>query len=111
MKHSDIQILKKMIRECEESIEFSTSVGEEIFLSNSLYQKAVAMSLINVGEYANALSREIWTDISDIEWRKIVDLRNFVAHGYGEVDMELIWSFCQKNVPMLLAKLRAILSS
>jgi len=39
------------------------------------------MSLLNIGEHANALTREIWAEHPDIQWRKIVDLRNIVAHG------------------------------
>ncbi len=63
------------------------------------------MSLLNIGEHANALTRELRTEYKDIQWRKIVDLRNIVAHGYGELRMELVWNLSQKEVPALMEQL------
>ena len=83
-------------------IRYSDEIGEERFLENDLYQKAMAMSLFNIGEHANALTRELWTEYKDIQWRKIVDLRNIVAHGYGELRMELVWNLSQKEAPALM---------
>lgn len=60
------------------------------------------MSLLNIGEHANALTRELWTNHPKIQWRKIVDLRNIVAHGYGELRMELVWNLSQNEVPILI---------
>lgn len=50
------------------------------------------MSILIIGEHANSLNREMWVKYSRIEWRKIVDLRNIITHGYGEVKMELVWN-------------------
>jgi len=108
MKHRDIQLVKKIIHECDEILKFAAESGKTAFLTNVLYQKAIAMSLLNVGEYANAVSKELWEEYPDIKWRKIVDLRNLVAHGYGELDMELIWSLCEKNIPELLSKMQSV---
>ena len=109
MKHRDIQLLKKIISECKDIIRYVNEIGESGFLKNDIYQKATAMSLLNIGEHANALSRELWTEHSNIQWRKIVDLRNIVAHGYGELKMELVWNLSQKEVPALMKQLEDLL--
>ncbi len=109
MKHRDIQLLKKVISECKDIIRYVNEIGESGFLKNDIYQKATAMSLLNIGEHANALSRELWTEYSNIQWRKIVDLRNIVAHGYGELKMELVWNLSQKEVPELMKQLEDLL--
>ena len=67
------------------------------------------MSLLNIGEHTNALTKELWTEYKDIQWRKIVDLRNIVAHGYGELRMELVWNLSQKEVPVLIRQLEDLL--
>ena len=74
-----------------------------------VYQKATSMSLLNIGEHTNALSRKLWSDHKNIQWRKIVDLRNIIAHGYGELRMELVWNLSIKEIPELLKQLEAIL--
>lgn len=109
MKHRDIQLLKKIISECEDIIRYTNEVGQKKFLKNDVYQKATAMSLLNIGEHANALSKELWTTHRNIQWRKIVDLRNIVAHGYGELKMELVWNLSQREVPELITQLRSLL--
>lgn len=109
MKHRDNQLLKKIISECNDIIRYTNEVGEKGFLENDVYQKAIAMSLLNIGEHANALTKELWENYKDIQWRKIVDLRNIVAHGYGELRMELIWNLSQREVPALMEQLEDLL--
>lgn len=102
MRYRDVQLLKKIISECKDIIRYTNEIGEKAFLENDIYQKATAMSLLNIGEHANALTRDLWTECRDIQWRKIVDLRNIVAHGYGELRMELVWNLSQREVPVLI---------
>jgi len=109
MEHRDIQLLKKILSECKDIIRYTNEIGEKGFLENDVYQKATAMSLLNIGEHANALTRELWMEYKDIQWRKIVDLRNIVAHGYGELRMELVWNLSQKEVPALVEQLENLL--
>lgn len=109
MNHKDIQLLKKIISECNDIIRYISEVGEKGFLENDVYQKATAMSLLNIGEHANALTRELWMEYKYIPWRKIVDLRSIVAHGYGELRMELVWNLSQAEVPELIKQLEELL--
>ena len=102
MKHKDIQLIKKIISECKDIIRYTDEIDEKTFLENDIYQKATAMSLLNIGEHTNSLTREVWDKYQEIQWRKIVGLRNIVAHGYGELKMELVWNLTQKEVPLLL---------
>lgn len=109
MKHRDVQLIKKIISECKDIIRYTNEIGKEAFLENDIYQKATAMSLLNIGEHGNVLTRELWMEYQDIPWRKIVDLRNIVAHGYGELKMELVWNLAKREVPQLLMQLKDIL--
>jgi len=93
MKHRDIQLLKKIISECKDIIRYTNEIGKKGFLENDIYQKATAMSLLNIGEHANSLTRELWLEFEDVQWRKIVDLRNLVVHGYCYLSLNLTLQF------------------
>ena len=67
MKHRDVQLLKKIISECKDIIRYANEIGESEFLENDVYQKAIAMSLLNIGEHANAVTRELWAEYKDIQ--------------------------------------------
>ncbi len=109
MRPRDAQLLRKIISECNDIVRYTGQVGKQEFLENDVYQKATAMSLLNIGEHANALERDLWTEHADVQWRKIVDLRNIVAHGYGELRMELVWNLSQNEVPALIKQLENVL--
>lgn len=89
MTHRDIQLLKKIVSECDDIVRYSNDISRDEFMENDVYQKAMAMSLLNIGEHANVLTKEVWLIDEAIQWRKIVDLRNIVAHGYGELKSEV----------------------
>ncbi len=49
------------------------------------------MRLMALGEEIAHLSPKFSENHPDLHWYKIVGLRNRIAHGYFEVDPELIW--------------------
>jgi uncharacterized protein with HEPN domain len=42
----------------------------------------------------------------DIEWRRVVGLRNVLIHGYRDVDVETVWWVVDSAVPQLLAAIQ-----
>ena len=54
-----------------------------------------------IGEAANNLSKMLKLRHNDVPWRKIIDMRNLLIHGYFEVDMEEVWGICEKDIPVL----------
>ena len=45
--------------------------------------------------------------ISDI--RAVIGFRNILAHGYSDVDHELVWSIVHDHLPILLREVDQIL--
>ena len=56
-----------------------------------------------MGEAARRLSEEFRAGHSDIPWRRIIGLRNILAHRYDEVDDVELWGLIDKEVPDLIA--------
>src|SRR5438309_954056 len=52
---------------------------------------AVVRNVEVIGEAANNLTRDFRSSNLQIEWRKIVDTRNRIIHGYASVDLAIIW--------------------
>jgi uncharacterized protein with HEPN domain len=42
--------------------------------------------------------------------RKIVDLRNYIIHGYDAIDDETIWGIVTKHIPQLEAEISELLN-
>ena len=61
------------------------------FLGDEKTQDAVLMRLLALGEEIGHLSDEFKNQHPKLHWYNVIGLRNRIAHGYFEVDPELIW--------------------
>ena len=77
---------------------------------NFVQRDACCFYLLQIGELARTLSDSFKDAHDDIPWKQIRGLRNMVAHNYGHVDFEIIWSIVQDDIPVLFEKLHAILN-
>ena len=67
---------------------------------NKLLRRGVERELEIIGEAINRIL-EIDPDIEISEARRIVDLRNWVIHGYDKVDDTIIWGIISRDLPQL----------
>lgn len=72
---------------------------------------AIERQLEIIGEAANHLSDDLKTTRPEIEWRKIVAFRNFVAHEYVGIDLELVWDIVINKIPPLHSTISDMLST
>lgn len=99
----DINIIKKIIKYCEEIFETQKYFGNEynLFRNNFIYKNAISMSILQIGELAGHLSEGFKTHHSEIPWRNIKGIRNFMAHEYGNLDTGLVWDTVIEDIPRL----------
>ena len=67
------------------------------------------MNIIVIGEMASKLSAEFIKNYNAIPWKKIIGLRNIIAHHYFGVSIETIWEITATDIPELLKYLKEIL--
>jgi len=72
------------------------------FESNEEKVDAVLLNLEQIGETAKKLSKELKNNIPNIEWNKIIGLRNLISHEYEGVNLIIIYNIANKNIPELL---------
>jgi len=68
------------------------------------------MSLLQIGELSHHLTSEFIKTHADIPWKNIIGLRNVVVHGYGQLDMETVWTTIIADIPDLYQKCKMIVS-
>lgn len=57
-----------------------------------------------LSDAASHLSQALKARYPDLNWRKVSDFRNFLAHGYtGAVDLGLVWQAILEDLPELQA--------
>jgi uncharacterized protein with HEPN domain len=73
------------------------SMDYTLFANDQKTQDAVIRNLEIIGEAARVLPESIKLQASDIEWRKIIALRNLLLHAYFGVSLPIVWDVvCNK---------------
>jgi uncharacterized protein with HEPN domain len=89
-KHDDSFYLEG-IKEHLDAIKSYLPDSKKAFMANQQVQDAILMRLLALGEEIAHLSPEFSERCPDLHWYKIVGLRNRIAHGYFEIDKDVIW--------------------
>lgn len=78
------------------------------YLNNKLLRRGIERELEIIGEAASRILK-LDADIKIDNARKIVDLRNWVIHGYDKIDDVIIWGIISKQLPLLKIQVDGLL--
>jgi uncharacterized protein with HEPN domain len=85
----------------------------ELISENGITDKKTYYSVIYliqiIGEAANKLSEEIKEKYSNISWREIISMRNFIAHEYDKIDLNIVSDTVKYDIPVLKQQIETIL--
>jgi uncharacterized protein with HEPN domain len=81
----------------------------ESFLADPTLQRAFVRSLEVIGEASKKLPQHIRALQSDVEWRKMMGMRDRLIHDYFGVDYMIVWDVAVNKLPDLQIKLIALL--
>ena len=87
---------------------FVSGFSREEFLTDKRTQKAVVMSLVIIGEAAAKLMDrhpQFVASQADLPWRSLRGMRNRIAHGYYDINLDVVWDTVQTALPDLLVRL------
>jgi uncharacterized protein with HEPN domain len=99
------------IWESIEKIErYTKGMTRDNFQSDEKTADAVVRNLEIIGEAAGRLPKDFTDRYSEIEWVKIIGLRNRIVHEYFGVDLQIIWQILKKDLPAFKASLKKIRS-
>jgi uncharacterized protein with HEPN domain len=97
------------IWEAIEKVErYVAGLDHDTFIRDDKTIDSVVRNLEIIGEAANRLPEDFRTQHPEIEWRKIVGLRNRIVHDYFNIDVEIVWEIIQKDLLNLKSKLSII---
>jgi len=87
---------------CKKVIRYTSGLSFDEFLRDEKTFDAVLRNLEIIGEAVKHIPVEIRERSPDISWREIAGMRNFIAHVYFALDLEVLWNIIQVEVPTLL---------
>jgi len=79
--------------------------GRERFESDEVYPLAAEALIHRIGEATARLSDQLKGRQSDMPWREIRGMRNLVAHDYGRIDRQILWTTLERDLPTIAERL------
>ncbi len=89
-------------------------ISKEDFLADKRTQQAVILNIVVIGEAATKLLADhsaFLVQHPDVPWRNMKGMRNRIAHGYFDIDLDVVWETVRTALPELLARITAIRAS
>lgn len=90
---------------------FVEGMSKAGFLEDKRTQQAVIMSLIIIGEAATKVMDgyvEFTRAHPEVPWRSMRGMRNRIAHGYFDINLDVVWATVQAALPELLMQLPTV---
>ncbi|WP_341305484.1 DUF86 domain-containing protein [Pseudomonas sp. TMP25] len=97
--------LEHMQQAAADACSFVEGLDKDDFIADKRTQQAVIMSLIIMGEAATKVMdgyAEFTERHSDVPWRSMRGMRNRIAHGYFDINLDVVWDTVQTALPELL---------
>lgn len=106
-----IDYLDHMQQAAADACAFVQGLTPEGFRADRRTQQAVIMSLIILGEAATKVMdgyAGFAQAHAQVPWRSMRGMRNRIAHGYFDINLDVVWNTVQTALPDLLLQLPAV---
>ena len=106
-----VEYLNQMSKAATQAVQYVEGFQKPDFLKDTRTQQAVIMNLIIVGELATKLLKDHAAFLAkhpQVPWNSMKGMRNRIAHGYFEINLDIDWETISKALPDLLQQLPAV---
>ncbi|MFZ3065490.1 MAG: DUF86 domain-containing protein [Nitrospirota bacterium] len=83
----------------------------ENIIKDEMRIDAIVRNFEVIGEASRNIPQEIKDKYPTVEWRKISDFRNILAHEYFGIDYDIMWDIIQSKLPTLQDNIKTILNA
>jgi len=89
--------------------EYVKDMDYKAFEADTKTQHAVIHNLEVIGEAARSMPDEVKDNAAEIEWDKIIALRNILIHEYFGVNLKIVWDVVHNKLDALESDCRKLL--
>ena len=83
--------------------------GKADFEHDELLQGWFVRNLQIIGEAARGLPDDVRALAPDIEWPRIIGMRNVLVHGYFDIDTNIVWDAASRDALALKPRIESLL--
>jgi len=109
-KTSDKARLQHILDAIYEIENYTRNVTIDEFSKSSEKKFASVKQLEIIGEAASKITGDTKTDNPELEWPKIIALRNLLVHEYYIIDASIVWNIIMEDLPDLKKQIISLIN-
>lgn len=106
-----LQVLILHIRDVAMELnEFTRTHKVDDLRRDVMVERGFVMSVMIIGELAGRIVEghpDVVADMPEVPWARIRGLRNRIAHGYFDLDLDTVWDVVVNSIPEFAGRLAA----
>jgi len=99
-----------MLDAAQKIVDYSSGKSLDEIQADELLSLALIRLLEVFGEAARCTSEALQKRHPEVPWAEIIGTRAWVAHGYMDIDMRIVYSVLVNDLPPLIARLPTIIA-
>jgi len=104
-RHDDLIRVRHMLDAVDDALRFSSGRSRAELDNDRQFALALLKCIEIVGEAAARSGEETRSKAPGVPWTDITGMRNRLVHVYFDIDLDLVWSTVQRDLPALRAEL------
>ncbi|MGB8217280.1 MAG: DUF86 domain-containing protein [Candidatus Methanoperedens sp.] len=86
----------------------SENLESEDLMKNEVLKRAFPRSIEIIGEAAKNISDPLKEKYPDIEWKKIVGMRDKLIHAYFGISWDIVWDVVKNKLPEMEKSIKSL---
>ena len=106
--------LEHIEQACKEALDFVGRQSFDDFKSDRRTQLAVMMNFVVIGEASVRVMAAYAAFVeahAEIPWQQMRGMRNRMAHGYFDINFDIVWATLHDAIPPLLVQIQELRKS
>jgi uncharacterized protein with HEPN domain len=97
-ERSNKELLLDIYESIEKILKYTNNISFDEFSLDDKTIDAVVRNFQIIGEAANRIQKKFRENHQEVEWRRIIGLRNRIVHEYFGINIEVIWTIIKTKL-------------
>ncbi len=98
-----------MLEACSRTANFVENRSRKDLETDEMLRLALQYLVLTLGEAAKHIPQEVQAMAPDIPWRAVAASRDRMAHGYFDINLDMLWTMASVDIPALQKGLNKLL--
>jgi uncharacterized protein with HEPN domain len=111
MLRDSLDFLRDIEESCIRIADYTAGLSRDEVFTDKMRFDGILHNFHIIGEAVKKLPNDLRNKHADIPWSEIAGMRDFIAHAYFALDLDILWQGIQQDVPVLLARVQQMIAS